>query len=104
MIGLIAVLAGVVTTVIMGIAGAFGAMSVLLLAGLCIRLVRRYRIRRRKRRESEDVAEAALLDAVAQEIANCYGHGPLAVMDPAYQHEFRRDARAAIKAMRQGKG
>lgn len=42
---------------------------------------------------------AAEIEVVAQAIASCYGHGPLAVMDPAYQIEFRRDARAAIEAM-----
>lgn len=45
-------------------------------------------------------AEDADVDTVAQAIARCYGHGPLSAMDPAYQHEFRRDARAAIAAMR----
>lgn len=45
-------------------------------------------------------ADAERIDIVAQAIARCYGHGPLARMDPAYQDEFRRDARAAISAMR----
>jgi hypothetical protein len=40
------------------------------------------------------------VDAVAQAIARCYGHGPLHVMDQHYQDEFRRDARAAIAVIR----
>ena len=54
-------------------------------------------IRTRRRAAAED---ADAIDIVAQAIARCYGHGPLDRMDPAYQREFRRDARAAIAAMR----
>jgi hypothetical protein len=51
----------------------------------------------RKPRPDRDAAE---VDVVAQAIADCYGHGPLRVMDQLYRDEFRRDARAAIDAMR----
>ncbi|UVF61171.1 hypothetical protein SEA_AOKA_48 [Arthrobacter phage Aoka] len=51
-------------------------------------------LRRRRRPRPDEV------DAVAQAIARCYGHGPLAAMDQTYRDEFRRDARAAIAAMR----
>lgn len=57
-----------------------------------LRARRRARIARRRLADAE-------VDIIAQAIANCYGHGPLAVMDPLYQAEFRRDARAAIAAM-----
>jgi len=51
------------------------------------------------RARTEAPRDDAEVDVVAQAIADCYGHGPLRVMDPHYQHEFRRDARAAIDAM-----
>ena len=78
-------------------------LLIILLIGLNIaaavdiaRAIARFWSRRAERRRND----AEQVDVVAQAIARCYGHGPLRVMDPAYQHEFRRDARAAIDAMR----
>lgn len=40
------------------------------------------------------------IEDVAAAISRCYGHGPFRLLDRMYQDEFRRDARAAIAAIR----
>lgn len=72
--------------------------SILLVLAVLILLLDIIRTARARRRPT-----AEQVDVVAQAIAHCYGHGPLAVMDQTYQDEFRRDARAALAAMRRRK-
>jgi Flp pilus assembly protein TadB len=86
---------GALATVGMLLLLVVGVLLVLLVLLLIIRITRSIR---RRRQQAAD--ESELLEEIAQEIAYCYGHGPLRVMDPAYQHEFRRDARAALAVMR----
>lgn len=82
------------------IARALAMMSLYALPGLVYVVVVALILPAIRRRRAARAIAAAEVEAVAQAIARCYGHGPLAVMDPRYQDEFRRDARAALAAMK----